>query len=175
MKILFRNLVRRSGKPEPKSLWSDPKKDPSFIKAVRENRVLTVVQEPKTKSDFGRIGFHQQPHATFFIFPKPLPRDEKSKVIGIKYELVEQPVIRTSSNREKSFAGKSRLTKPSPPKRARQANFHVVVRRTAIIETSLSIRARSKADAKKRALESVRQEPFDSSRAVIKNQVEAVE
>jgi len=72
--IRFRDLVRTAGSPEPKSLWTDPKKDRDFMRAVKEKRVLTVVQEAK-RSDFGELGFHQHPHAFYFVFPKPLPAE----------------------------------------------------------------------------------------------------
>jgi len=85
--IRFRDLVKTAGTPEPKSLWSDPKSDREFMRAVKQKRVLTVVQESKRK-DFGELGFHQHPGALYFIFPKPLPAGE-GRVIGIKYDLVE--------------------------------------------------------------------------------------
>lgn len=85
--LRFSDLVKTAGMPEPKSLWTDPKTDRDFMRAVKQKRVLTVMQESQRK-DFGELGFHQHPGALYFIFPKPLP-SEQGKVIGIKYDLVE--------------------------------------------------------------------------------------
>ena len=56
--IRFAELVNRAGKPEVITPWSDPKQDRGFMKAVRENRVVTLIQQPSTKkTDFGEIVF----------------------------------------------------------------------------------------------------------------------
>ena len=44
--IRFGDLVRESGRPEAVTLWTPPKKDRSFSKAMRENRVMTVHSDP---------------------------------------------------------------------------------------------------------------------------------
>ena len=89
--IRFGELVNRAGKPEAVTLWSDPKRDRGFMKAVRENRVVTLIQQPFIKKkDFGEIGFHEDPRAAYLIFPKPLHKGEASHVVGIKYELMAE-------------------------------------------------------------------------------------
>jgi len=71
------------------TLWTDPKHDPRMSKAIRENRVLTVHQEPTSKKkDFGEIGFHKIPFASYLLFPKPLPEKSEARVVGINYQLV---------------------------------------------------------------------------------------
>lgn len=92
------------------------------MNAVRENRVLTVIQRHKNAKDFGLIGFHPQPLATYFIFPKPLPPDSDSRVIGIKYDLLNDPETKQPSA-------------PVKPKiKKREKKFKVVVERTATTE-----------------------------------------
>jgi hypothetical protein len=67
----FGDLVRVSGRPEAVTLWTDPKKDRAFSKAVRENRVLTINEDPRrTKKEYGQIGFHRSDNATYFVFPR---------------------------------------------------------------------------------------------------------
>src|SRR5689334_196129 len=89
--IRFGELVNRTGKPEAVTLWSDPKQDRGFMKAVRDNRVATLIQQPFIKKkDFGEIGFHEDPRAAYLIFPKPLPKGEAAHVVGIKYELMAE-------------------------------------------------------------------------------------
>ena len=73
--IRFTDLVSRAGKPEVVTPWSDPKQDRAFMKAVKENRIVTLVQQPLTKRrDYGEIGFHQDSRAAYLIFPKPHPK-----------------------------------------------------------------------------------------------------
>ena len=85
----FGDLVRESGRPEVVTLWTEPKKDRAFSKAIRENRVLTVESDPTSKrKDFGRIGFHQVHGGIYLVFPKALPKTE-SRIVGINYELAE--------------------------------------------------------------------------------------
>src|SRR5690242_18090224 len=92
--IRFGELVSRAGKPEVVSLWSDPRQDRGFMKAVRDNRVVTLIQQPVIKKkDFGEIGFHRDPRAAYLIFPKPLPKGEASHVVGIKPELMAEPRV----------------------------------------------------------------------------------
>jgi len=89
--IRLGDLVRKSGRPQAVTLWTKPKKDRVFTKAVKENRIVTVVQDPTSKrKDFGQIGFHQQPHAFYLIFPRPLTNEKDSRVIGINYALLDE-------------------------------------------------------------------------------------
>ena len=86
--IRFTDLVEKSGRPDVVALWTDPKKNREFQKALRENRVLTVKQEPAgTKKDYGRIGFFQERGVSYLVFPKSLPRSD-ARVVGLKYELL---------------------------------------------------------------------------------------
>lgn len=45
--VRFAQLVAASGRPQTLTLWTDPKKNPQFMKAVKENRVVTIVQKPR--------------------------------------------------------------------------------------------------------------------------------
>jgi hypothetical protein len=172
--IRFRDLVETSGRPEPKSLWTDPKHDRQFMHAVKANRILTVVQPPASKrTDFGEIGFHQQPHSSYFIFPKPLPA-EQGRVIGIKYDLVAQaePDDAVSPQDLKS-AGKSRRVKRprAEKKMAVEKKFEVRVRRSAVTETNISVQALTKKEARGKAIEAVKSQPFDASKEEVSAKV----
>jgi len=166
--IRFGELVKRSGKPHVISLWTDPKQDRSFMKAVKENRVLTLIQEPASKrKDFGRIGFHRKPHASYLVFPKPLPKETAPRVVGIKYDLVDQTSV---SDPVKLSAGPPG-NRPPKPQRTRK-RFHVIVRRTAILESSVTIEsAATLNEAKRKALKSIADEPFDLTKAVTRHDV----
>ena len=89
--VRFLNLVKDAGKPKQALLWSAPEKDSNFMKALRENRIVTVVQpNVGTKKDFGTVGFEKERNASYLVFPKKLPVPEGTKIIGIKYNLLEQ-------------------------------------------------------------------------------------
>jgi hypothetical protein len=85
--LRFAKLVEAAGQPHVLTLWTEPGKDSELQKAVRENRVLTVEQPPTgTKKDLGKIGFHRDANVSYLIFPKRLPKQSETKVVGIKYD-----------------------------------------------------------------------------------------
>jgi hypothetical protein len=166
----FNELVKKSGHPEVVTLWTKPQQDPGFMRAVRENRVLTVVHQ-RPKKDYGFIGFQLQPQAAYLVFPKPLPRMRDARVIGIHYELLaERKSTQTSPRAMRSKAPKVKRKAEKP-----LATFEVLVRRTAVVETTVSVLARNRNEATERAVDTARREPFDVSRAIVTNQVTAVD
>ena len=89
--IRFGDLVRESGRPRVVTLWTDPKKDRPFSKAIRENRVLTVHTDPASgRKDYGEIGFCREPGALYLVFPERLPKEPKARIVGINYQLAEE-------------------------------------------------------------------------------------
>jgi hypothetical protein len=167
----FNELVRNSGHPEVVTLWTKPQQDPVFMRAVKENRVLTVIhQRLGSKKDYGLIGFQLQGQAAYLVFPKPLPALTDARVIGIHYELLAE---RKSTERSPRVVRSKAPLKRKPEKRL--VSFEVLVRRTAVIETTVSVLARHKNEAREKAAETTRREPFDVSRAIVTNQVTAVE
>ena len=169
--VRFRKLVDTAGKPEIVSLWMDPKRDRGFMKAIKEHRVLTVIQEPRThKKQFGKLGFHEDPHASYLVFPKPLPVDSESRVIGISYDLAVEPKV--ADPLPKSALRAPRNAKATTPA---EKTFTVILRRTGVVETSLEVLARNAGEAEQKALEQVRIQPFDGSKAIIKNSVRSVQ
>jgi hypothetical protein len=91
-RLRFGDLVRDSGRPKVVTLWTKPQQNRTLTEAAKQNRVLTVIQEPG-KRDYGMIGFEPKPGALFLIFPRPLPREQNARVVGINYQLVEEPVV----------------------------------------------------------------------------------
>lgn len=170
--IRFGDLVKQSGKPEVVSLWTDPKRDRSFMKAVKENRILTLTQEPTSKrKDFGRIGFHPEPHVSYLVFPKPLPKDTAPRVIGIKYDLIASPRVS-----DPIIVPEEKISRRRPKPEKRKPKFDVLIRRSIVIETVINVEnASTQNDAKRKALQTVKQESFDPARAVIRDEVLNVE
>lgn len=167
-KLRFGDLVRSSGRPKSKTLWTDPNKDTTFSQAIRQNRVMTVMQAPITKQkDFGRIGFHSQPYASYLVFPRPLPKEPDSRIIGINYQLLEEPEVTGPV-----FNGAKSKPKKSPVNREpMQKTFKVTIQRTATIKRSIEVTAPDRKSAEQEALNTLRSHPFDVREASIQDKI----
>jgi hypothetical protein len=160
--VRFGDLVRNSGRPQTVALWSKPEKDPTLSRAIKEKRVLTVVQEPG-KADHGTIGFKLLPGALYLVFPKPLPQQPNVRVIGLNYELIEEPVVpkaQRAKPTEPSKVEPGPPPRPSPPAEPAPRKFTVRVRRTAREETDFIIEALDQGSAEQQALERARHKAF---------------
>ena len=145
------------------------------MKAVKQNRILTIIQEPASKKkEFGQIGFHKHPHANYFVFPKPLPK-KQAKVIGIKYDLVDESEPKdTVSLEDLKRAPKQRDKEKIEKPKLIEKTFEVWVRRVAVIKTKVSVQARNRKEANEQALEMVKGQGFDLAKAVLREEVEGV-
>ena len=131
--------------------------------AARQNRVMTVKQETVgTKKDFGLVGFLEEKNVSYLIFPKSLSPFKDHKIVGIKYDKVQpskplgrvvQPSdseaprskrIRTTADLRPTLRGAGETTSP---------HFKVTVRFSATADITQQIEARSKAEARARAVE----------------------
>ena len=172
--IRFSQLVQKAGRPETVPLWTKAKDNPSFMKAVNENRVMTVFQNPTgTKKDFGTIGFKQQKFASYLVFPKRLPDFRDSHVIGIKYELLQESAEKLPVKKEiappktvaqnvnhDSLAVKSNGAHKLRLQGGSLKNFQVKIVRTGLLETTITVDARNMSEAERKALEAVKNQNF---------------
>src|ERR1044071_2047751 len=94
--IRFAQLVKASGNPHAATLWvADPSKDPEFKKAISENRILTIHHvNVGNKKESSEIGFQTGGAAGYLIFPNPLPMAEGTRVIGLKFEMLDEPKVK---------------------------------------------------------------------------------
>ena len=70
--------------------FSDPEKDKDFMRAAKEERVVTVKQDPTSKQkDFGIVGFLKEKFATYLVFSRSLGEYSGQRVVGIKYDLLK--------------------------------------------------------------------------------------
>lgn len=169
-KVRFGDLVRNSGRPQTVTLWTKPEKNPALTKAIKQNRVLTLIQEPG-KRDYGLLGFKLRQGALYLVFPRPLPREQNARVIGINFQLVEEPVV-TEAERAKERKPSHEREAPKPVlRRATTQKFTVNVRRTATLESEFSVDARDKEAAKRQAVEAARKAPFELSDAKVRVEV----
>lgn len=91
--VRFAEVVQRSGRPHVHALWVEPDHDPELIRARKANRVMTIDTPAYGKADVGTIGFlvHHRPGTQFLVFPRSLSAFAGARVVGIKFDLVDQP------------------------------------------------------------------------------------
>jgi hypothetical protein len=119
--VRFTRVVERSGQPHVHTLWLPPDKDPELKRAREAHRVMTLETRPNgAKTDVGHVGFDDQPGANeqFLIFPKSLKPFEGARVIGIKFDLVEQPKLAPAQRARRVAPRRRKSTPTSHPARA---------------------------------------------------------
>ena len=156
--VRFSEVVKKAGTPEVYLPLSDPKRDRSFMGAVRENRVLSLKHEPTgTKKDFGTVGYLLERHISYLIFPKPLTQFKGRRVIGIKYDSLSEASLCTP---RASAAARGRSTKPRPPKpKPRPKRFTATVRIIASNDVQVTVEAMNEKEARAKAVDVARQQP----------------
>src|SRR5437773_7847989 len=98
--VRFSELVKHFGPAHLVTLWSDPKTDKTFMRAVQENRVVTItLQNVGTHKDFGVVGFDPKPSTTYVLFAKPLSAANGTKVIGVKYDVLDEAPVKDPLSR----------------------------------------------------------------------------
>ena len=195
--VRFDALVKTSGQPEQVTLWTKPEDDAAFMKAVRDNRVATVIQQNVgTKKDFGVVGFDAQKNAAYLIFPKRISHPSKTKIVGIKYERIaaaapKGPIFKPKSRpapgiplREKpsyKLEDKPEPAKKAPSHPAKAAErrkpkptlytFTALVTVTAVQESPLSVQAPSESAAAKLIRTAASDVAIDLNKATITRRI----
>ncbi len=183
-KLRFGDLVRNSGRPHTFTLWTDPARDPELSRAIKQNRVLSIMQQPSSRRDFGLLGFHREPHTTYLIFPRPLPKEPEARVIGINYQLIEEPetehpvklerIAGSHAKKKRSDVspeGVTRRAEAPLPKPPPERSFTVTVRRTATAETQVTVAATDPDSAKAKALGKVQRQRFPLKDAELQEEI----
>ncbi len=100
--IRFTEVVEQCGRPHAHALWVAPDDDPEFLRARKADRVMTVEPTPGGKADVGKVGFAPDPEKgnLFLIFPRSLKAFHGTRIIGIKFDLVDQPATLTPKEHE---------------------------------------------------------------------------
>jgi hypothetical protein len=87
-------------------------------------------------------------------------------VIGINYQLVEEPDVSDQIGRVSAKA----KPKPVTTKPVRK-KFHVKIRRTAEVERNFQVPAEDRAAAERKAVELARAEPFEVTKARMNEEI----
>lgn len=156
--VRFSKVVKMAGGPEVYLPLSDPMRDRYFTRALREERVLSLTQEPTgTKKDFGTVGYSSDRHVSYLIFPKSLKSFKAKRVIGIKYDTLSEVSLSTSAAAS-SKRGRSIKPKPSPKPKPRPKRFTATVRLTAANEVQVTVEAFDEKEARAKAVSAARQQ-----------------
>jgi len=90
--VRFAQVIAKSGKPETHSLWTSLEKDPVFKAALASNRIMTVHQNTVgSTADHGFVGYEKTALGTLLVFPRSLKSFANRRVVGIKYDLLNDP------------------------------------------------------------------------------------
>lgn len=173
----FAAIVKAVGLPERYTLWQAPESDPRFQRAVRENRVMTVFQEPaKSKKDFGVVGWLKEKNASYLIFPKNLRDFTDKKIVGINYDLLAAPKPRGPLAKLRKTRGgfyterRERALEPAKVKK-----FRVSLRATATLEMSQQVEAANQKEAREKAVQVLQGRKPDFTNAPISTRILKIE
>ena len=109
----FAAVVEAAGKPDTHLLLVSPEKDKPLQTAIRAHRVMTLHQElGGSKKDHGTVGFEPGGARQFLIFPRSLSKFQGSRIVGVKYDLLEpgEERVKLTTAREKE-PSKSKIVK----------------------------------------------------------------
>lgn len=168
----FTELVKKAGHPYVATLWTDPKGDGEFSKAIRENRVLTILgQNTGTKKEYGKVGFLKNKDAAYFVFPKSLPNLGKAWVVGIKYDQLTRRKISDPMKPEPAPMRKALARKMG---KKGDRDYHGIIKRTAVWEETISVRAKNREEAEEKMEHAAKRKNLHLSEAVVENKIRGI-
>jgi hypothetical protein len=128
--VRFSKVLEACGKPDIHLLLIDPAKDKTLQAAIKSDRVMTLYQQ-SGGTDHGVVGFEQGRSRQFLVFPKPLKPFLGQRIVGIKYELLEDAPVPKKEATEKETvkpsdkpAGEPAVAKKRPES-AKQADRQI--------------------------------------------------
>lgn len=119
--VRFSQVVAAAGEPTPHAFWVPPAQDAEFQRALKANRVMTVAPRARGKADLGHVGFDAKAanQRQVLVFPKSLKRFENAEIVGVKFDLVQQPETVAAKTELRRTTAKTKRTghaKPVPAK-----------------------------------------------------------
>jgi hypothetical protein len=92
--------------------------DPVFHKALEAEKILSLSDESHgSRAEFGTVGYDKKRHGQLLLFPKSLKAFADTKVVGIKYDLLEESASDNSGSTHRPRPDKP-LKKKSPAKKS---------------------------------------------------------
>jgi hypothetical protein len=112
--VRFSKVLEACGKPDIHLLLIDPAKDKTLQAAIKSDRVMTLYQQ-SGGTDHGVVGFEQGRSRQFLVFPKPLKPFLGQRIVGIKYELLEDaPAPKKETVKKEAAAPDEQTDEPAP-------------------------------------------------------------
>ena len=112
--VRFSKVLEACGKPDIHLLLIDPAKDKTLQAAIKSDRVMTLYQQPGG-TDHGIVGFEQGRSRQFLVFPKPLKSFQGQRIVGIKYEMLEDaPVPKKEPAKKEAAKPEEKPEEPAP-------------------------------------------------------------
>jgi hypothetical protein len=112
--VRFSKVLEACGKPDIHLLLIDPAKDKTLQAAIKSDRVMTLYQQ-SGGTDHGVVGFEQGRSRQFLVFPKPLKPFLGQRIVGIKYELLEDaPAPKKEPATKEAVKSDEKTAEPAP-------------------------------------------------------------
>ena len=112
--VRFSKVLEACGKPDIHLLLIDPAKDKTLQAAIKSDRVMTLYQQ-SGGTDHGVVGFEQGRSRQFLVFPKPLKPFVGQRIVGVKYELLEDtPAPKKETAKNEAAKPDEQPGKPAP-------------------------------------------------------------
>jgi len=166
--VRFASVVEACGVPEFYLPLQNPENEKSFVKALKEKRVMTVKQETVgTQKDFGRVGYFKEKNISLLIFPKNLRAYKGTRVVGIKYDLVQNPEPKKADLFEPKKATAQKQPTSKRSKAPETKRYRVTIQAQAVLLLSHEVKAATPKEAEQKALDLTFNEPIDFSKADI--------
>ena len=139
-------------------LLIDPAKDRTLQAAIKSDRVMTLYQQ-SGGTDHGVVGFEQGRSRQFLVFPKSLKAFDGQRIVGIKYDLLEEaPVTEKEPAKKEPVKQADEIERESAPARKasespKRADRHVptVVTKAASARQKESSAAKAKTEESSKA------------------------
>ncbi len=120
--VRFSKVIEACGKPDIHLLLIDPAKDKTLQAAIKSDRVMTLYQQSGS-TDHGIVGFEQGRSRQFLVFPKSLKPFNGQRIVGIKYELLEDAPVpeKETAKKEPVKPVDEEGPKPAPARKTSEA------------------------------------------------------
>jgi hypothetical protein len=180
--VRFSKVLEVCGKPDIHLLLIDPAKDKTLQAAIKSDRVMTLYQSGGT--DHGVVGFEQGRSRQFLVFPKPLKPFLGQRIVGIKYELLEDsPAPKKVTTQKEAAKPDEQPGKPAPTLAERSLSAmtkgtvgasakHADERPPNVVSKAGSIKPKEKAAAREEQLDHETRETVSEDKVIKFQKVE---
>jgi hypothetical protein len=116
----FTSVVEQCGRPTVHLTLRNPARDPALQKLERQSRVMTLHHAGHGGgADHGEVGIRTGPGRQLIVFPRSLRRFAKRRIVGIRYDLLDENLRITAPGAAPARKRRRAMTRqPKPVRRA---------------------------------------------------------